>query len=443
MEKKKRLFNLIKDDYLEIIICIIFFLWTISPIIEFIFKKYFINRYTTYYSSIIYVIGGLGIIIYLFYIIRYYKKENYCKKDFIPEILLLVLLCISIISTLLSKEPDLSLYGDEYRKEGLIVYIMYIGFILLASIIKDKKYMKYIVVSILINCLIITILPLFRSDFTFFRYSNVFRNFNHYGYYLMINTMLSLFMFIYSDKLFKKIIYMFIYIFILFLLIRNDTFGSYLAIMVTLAFLFIYSLVRNYQRKRVIVAILIFIITSFLVSHYDIKIGEKIHLESQKGIILKNLRSLNKDIKGYINNDEEVIQQAGTNRGILWQIAGDYILEHPIFGGGMECLLPRYNNTIYHKMATGRPHNSILQVAAFIGIPGAIIYLAFIMYVALSNLIIMQKDTMNIMIFCTAMCYFISSMFGNSMYYTSPYFMILLGLLIGFNRNRKNIKKNT
>ena len=65
------------------------------------------------------------------------------------------------------------------------------------------------------------------------------------------------------------------------------------------------------------------------------------------------------------------------------------------------------------------------------------------MYVALSNLIIMQKDTMNIMIFCTAMCYFISSMFGNSMYYTSPYFMILLGLLISFNRNRKNIKKNT
>ena len=86
-----------------------------------------------------------------------------------------------------------------------------------------------------------------------------------------------------------------------------------------------------------------------------------------------------------------------------------------------------------------RPHNIILQVSAFIGIPGAIIYLALIIVIAWYNLKNIKKDGMNIMIYFTAMCYFISSMFGNSMYYTSPYFMILLGLLIGLYRD--NVKE--
>ena len=44
-----------------------------------------------------------------------------------------------------------------------------------------------------------------------------------------------------------------------------------------------------------------------------------------------------------------------------------------------------------------------------------------------------DKDVINFMVYVTAMCYFISSNFGNSMYYTSPYFMILLGFLIGMS----------
>lgn len=37
--------------------------------------------------------------------------------------------------------------------------------------------------------------------------------------------------------------------------------------------------------------------------------------------------------------------------------------------------------------------------------------------------------------------YLISAMFGNSMYYTSPYFFILLGFLMGENlKQNENIK---
>ena len=150
----------------------------------------------------------------------------------------------------MSDNHHLSLYVESYRKEGLLVYNMYIGIILLASTIKDSKYIKLIIKSMIANCLIITILPLFKDNFTYYVFDNIFHNFNHYGYYLMINIMLTLFMFLDSNKLIKKILYILIYIFFIYLLIRNNTFGCDLAIMLTLFFIFIYSVIKKYEIKE-------------------------------------------------------------------------------------------------------------------------------------------------------------------------------------------------
>jgi O-antigen ligase len=114
-------------------------------------------------------------------------------------------------------------------------------------------------------------------------------------------------------------------------------------------------------------------------------------------------------------------------------------VEHPIVGGGMESL-----NEYYHSQdnfINDRPHNIFLQISSFIGIPGAIVYLILILVLAFNNLKNIKDNTMNIMIYFTAMTYFISSVFGNSMYYTSPYFMILLGLLIGIYKDNIKIKE--
>ncbi len=437
----QKILSIFKKIKLELLSFIILMLWAISPIIEYFFKKYCSNTYYThYFTNIIYLIGILGILIYIFYFIKLNKKENNKIKYFIPEILIIALLNLSLIASFLSDNSYLSFFGESYRKEGLIVYIMYIGFILLSSIIKDNKYIKYLFLSMIISCLVITIMPLFDKYFTYLNYTNIFHNPNHYGYYLMINTMLSLFMFINSNKLYKKILYILSYIFILYLLIKNNTFGSYLAMCITLFFLFIYSLVKKYEIKKVLLVIILFISTSFIISNYDIKIGERVNFNSTKGIVSANMSSLSQDIKGFVNKDEKAIEAAGTYRGLLWKEAGKYALKHPLFGGGMECLKKYYYNECY-IFYSDRPHNMILQISAFIGIPGALVYLALIIYLAISNLKIMKKNSIHIMVYFSAMCYFISSLFGNSMYYTSPYFMILLGLLIGFIRYNK-IKSN-
>lgn len=426
----KRLFS--KDQYLEELSFIILFLWTISPMVEYIFKNYHEVFYTIYYNLITYVIGVSGFILYAIYIFKLRKKDKLTIKKLIPEILILSLLIISIIATILSKNPHLSLFGESYRKEGLIIYIMYIGIILLASIIKDTKYIKYLFQSIIISCFVTAIVPMFRNDFTYVEFTSVFHNLNHYGYYLMINIMLSMFLFINSNKLVYKSIYMILYVFFIYLLIRNDTFGSYLAVFGSLIFLLIYAFIKKYQRSKIVLVATIFIVISVIVSCFGINIGERLNFESTRGSITNNIIYLVKDIISIANNDDEAIVKAGSERGILWKEAVNYTMDHPIIGGGMECLGDYYWEKLanYDVKYNDRPHNVILQASTFIGIPGAIIYLVLILYLLISSLKNIS-DPFYIAVCFTSIAYFISSMFGNSMYYTSPYFMILLGLLIG------------
>ncbi len=441
----KKLFNIIdkiKYEYLDDFSFIILLLWTICPLVEYYFKNYMYSYHKTYFSMIIYIIGMLGILEYIVYFIKQKKEGLVSKRKYLCEILISTLLILGFIATIFSKDIRLSFFGEPYRKEGLIVYIMYIGFILSASLIRADKNKKILARLIIFSALIIGILPLFRNNFTYKAFPNVFNQFNHYGYFLMISLMLSIFMFI-NNKGIRKIFYLFVYIFLLYLLIRNDTFGCYLASSISLIILFIYSLVKKYQRVSVIITVIIFVLISFGVSHYDIKIGERVNLKSTQGSVGKNIKTFFNDVNKALNEDNSKTNEIGTGRGYLWKKALSYTMDHPLIGGGMECLHEYYNaQTVYYS---DRPHNIILQISSFIGIPGALIYLALIIIIAFNNLKNIHKNPINIMIYFTAMTYFISSMFGNSMYYTSPYFMILLGLLIGLyreNNSKENLKEH-
>lgn len=429
---KTRLSNLLKYENLELIAYIYLLLWAISPIIEYILKNYIQSIYVSYYVFIIYAIGIAGIIEYFIYLYKKRKDKSLKIKKCIPQIILLLLFIISIISTICSDNPHLSLFGESYRREGLIVYTMYIGFILSSSIIKNKDYIRIIIKTIVFSALFITIMPFFTNVFTYDNFTNIYHNTNHYGYFLMISTMLAGFLFFSEKSKIKKILYLIIYTFLFHIVIINDTFGCYLAIFTTLIFVLVYSLITKHKRVECMILILLFILSSILIPHYNIKLGEKFQSSSINRIVINNLLIFSNDIKLIINNDPN-IGTIGTGRGLLWEETWKYTLNHPLVGGGMECLKAYLKTT--PAGYNDRPHNSVLQVAAFIGIPGAILYIILIFYLALSNLKNLKKNGFNMMIYATAMCYFISSLAGNSMYYTSPYFMILLGLLMGMNKN--------
>ena len=72
----------------------------------------------------------------------------------------------------------------------------------------------------------------------------------------------------------------------------------------------------------------------------------------------------------------------------------------------------------------------MIQFGIFTGIPGIIFYVIFILSILIRNLKkIKLLDDINIFCLFIVICYLISSMFGNSMFYTSPYFFIFLGIV--------------
>ena len=292
MRKKiNTLIDKIKYTDLEFLSFALLCLWMIAPIIEYIIKNFIQYESDFYFIRIRYIVGVIGILEYIIYFSKKKRNHELEIKRFIPHILILILLVISIISTIFSKNSLLSLLGEANRKEGLIGYIMYIGFILSASIITNQKYIKILFKTLIFSALFITILPLFNSDFTYKYYANIYKQFNHYGYFLMISSILSGLMFIESIKV-KKIIYLLIFIFLSYMLIRNDTFGSYLALLISLLFAFIYSLVVKHKRLNMTILTITFILASFLISHFDIKIGERKDLNSSQEIVSNNFTIL-------------------------------------------------------------------------------------------------------------------------------------------------------
>ena len=154
-------------------------------------------------------------------------------------------------------------------------------------------------------------------------------------------------------------------------------------------------------------------------------------------IIENNFFILFKDTTKIVSNDETA-GQAGSSRWKLWVTALDFIKNRPIFGYGPDSLGKPYEEL---NIKIDRPHNEYLQFAASLGIPALIFYLSALFLVfkrAFKNRKNISTNT--IIALCSVLAYLVSAFFGNTMFYTSPYFFILLA--ISFNIVDKEHIKN-
>lgn len=126
----------------------------------------------------------------------------------------------------------------------------------------------------------------------------------------------------------------------------------------------------------------------------------------------------------------------GHGRWELWQLTAGYISERPLFGYGCEGI----NEMLYEDTAGGvnpvsNAHCEPLTYAAFYGIPAALLYTAGCISAMIKGLRAVKRDaasgSMDACICIAAYAaagYFISSLFGVEMFYTAPFFFILLGI---------------
>ena len=319
------------------------------------------------------IIGGL---IGLFFsaiilLIRFYESND--KKQFfknmIPIFILLLFMIWTLISSFLADNKDLAFLGTYYRKEGYLTYLSYSGIFGIAFFIDSKKVKKILLYFyILISILTIILVQIDNYTNSFFLVYNrditttSFQNSNHYGYYLLIATAISAFLFISDTHKICKVFNIITYIFLLYYLIINNTFGCYLALIASFFICLITFIIKKEKKIYIIISIFIFIITSFLT-------GTK----TNNNIAKKNFSLLSKDIKNITTSKSSDIkwQQSGSGRMKLWKYGIQFFIEKPILGYGPENLEQKYNEV---KIYQDRPHNLLIQLATTSGLPGLILY---------------------------------------------------------------------
>lgn len=418
----------------EIVIFLLLMIWFLIPVFKEIVNVSLITiRYEYVFIELIGVIGIY--MICLDFYKNYNEREN--KKQYIKQILPIIIFVLYMLWTLIScftsSNKEYAFYGTQFRRDGYITYIAYGAFFSIAFLLGSKKIKKILLNIFLISAVSTIILMELANNKILYQVFwmkdvtiGVFDNSNHYGYYLLIAIMVSNMLYLTEKNKLIKIVYAAVYAFLLYYLIYNDTLGCYLALFISLMMILVYCVYKKKKICLAIISIVIFIIMSCMVQKWG------------TNIVIYNIKSFFPDFNAIIesleNRDDKEKEkragQAGSGRIKLWKNGIKFFFERPILGYGPENLREKYKEVGINQ---DRAHNLIIQQATTSGLPGLVLYLLAIGIILKKAFIKMKKDDENTFLtitFFTVCAYLISAMFGNSMYYTSPYFFIILGFLM-------------
>lgn len=431
----------------EAVLTILLAIWILIPFLK---ETRIICYFALVYEYIFILITGfIGLICLIYDTIKQYKKYDNKKQYFkerLPMILLLAFMAWTFISSIFAQNIKNAFWGDEYRKDGYISYLAYAGFFGCAFLIKSKE-LKKLLINLFIGIAVLNIILIELANkglLTNIFYARTvtrtcFHNINHYAYYLLLATASANFMFITEKKKLLKIIYVLVYAFLLYYLILNNTLGTYIALGMTLILFLGYCIYHKKGRTLAIISISIFIILSIWTNlggsnlvkeNFARMFGDFKNISLAE--IAKKLDSEDKD------RLEKIAGYGGSGRINLWRNGIIFFLENPVLGYGPENLGELYKE---QGIEQDRPHNLLIQQATTSGIIGLVTYISamgIILIVGLKNMKL--ENGMHIIVYANVLAYLMSAMFGNSMYYTSPYFFIFLGLLMF--ENIEEIKMN-
>lgn len=409
----------------EVIIFILITILYSIPLLKHLLPTYLFALNNDYF--ILKVIGIIGAYFLVFYIIfLFYKSENKKDlfKDLLPVFILLLYMIWSLISSIFSENKSLAFLGTFYRHDGYITYLLYAGCFGLSFGLKSTKAKKALLyIFTIIAIFSILLIELAKNSILIGFVCNLdistasFFNSNHYGYYLLLTTAICSFLFITEHNKFLKILNLIMYSFLLYYLVLNNTFGCYIALITTLIIFLIISIIKKENKITYTIPIVIFILVSIFVT------------TNSNNVTTGNISSLTKDIGTLLtsSSQDKKWKKAGSGRMELWYYGLQFIIEKPILGYGPENLESKYLNLGINQ---DRPHNLIIQLATTSGIPGLILYsfaIGLILVRGIKRFTV--KNQLLIICLFSVIAYLISAMFGNSMYYTSPYYFIILGFL--------------
>ncbi|MGI6298124.1 MAG: O-antigen ligase family protein [Saccharofermentanales bacterium] len=332
------------------------------------------------------------------------------------ELSLALLLGWSVLSFFFSDNRLLSWYGDQYRREGLRTYLMYGGVFLSALALRNwpdfKRLLRLLTaVSSLMAVLVLLNYEPLNQRLGIGARTGIFYNSNHYGYYLCLTIMSALLLYLTELKRQHRGLYLAAFLLQTAALVQDQSLGPYLAVVCGLIAVGIgLRRLQPDQLKRLLLVSGLFLLVSLLMNIYTNVLGA-------------DLMRLFRDFSLILRRAEES-GRAGSGRWVLWTNGVRFIAEKPWFGYGPDNLGARY---LLVNVNIDRPHNELIQLAASLGIPALLFYLG-----ALAVLFKrfwysrLQLGVEGIVLAGTIVAYFVSALFGNTMPYTTPYYLIFL-----------------
>ena len=352
-------------------------------------------------------------------------------------------LCI-IISTCINGFTIYVFEGYSGRYESIFSFLSYfLAFYFCGSLIKSESKKRAVIIAYLVSNAIIDLAcrwHIFIKPIGIWEYSDhdapsaVFYQFNHYGYFLMLAIVISAALFVAEKRIKTRIFAAVMLALNTFILSMNTTFGCFLACIVGLVFLIFADSVVNRRFSFAAFAMFaLFMSVTFLA-------GLKYHsFFNELGLFFTDIKSvmgsMSEDVVDAANEQAQsavpaasaAADSAGTGRWGLWRNTIGYIRERPVFGWGIEGIAERLYEDSAHL--NNRPHNEYMQYAAFFGIPAALIYIGGVASVFIGAWRSRKRmGGFTVACLAAAVTYAFSAIFGNTMFYTAPFFFIFLGL---------------
>lgn len=369
------------------------------------------------------LIGGLLLIIFLLY---QYKDLKMDKKD----ICILLFLGLVCISTFLSSDIAKSIFGEENRYEGLLMFIVYIGIYLSA-----KKYFKLEKIEEFLNILFIlsmvigilgilqnyiitdnSLRPLFNKGIC-----STFGNSNFFGSFISLVLPITISFFILKGN--KKSLLLALIMF--FNMLSSGTRSAWVAFGV-IAILGVFYLLKQKEKtyyKRFFLLLLCFILIFIFV------------LIDPKSVMKDKFAQIENDINASLRDGLDGTM--GSGRIEIWEMTLKLIAKKPILGCGTDNLqlglrtnCPEDFDEYLIRTLTvvDKAHNEYLHIAATIGIPALILYCIFIGMILLPKMRHMLSDKVVFIISITIISYLIQAFFNISTIGVAPLFWMILGL---------------
>ena len=365
----------------------------------------------------------------------------YFRKKFLRDpwnLLFAAILFWSVVTSLTAVKQEIALFSYAYRYEGLLSYFAYAGIYISGSLIRNEDKRRRLIDFFLIIAAILAFVTFLSqqpgNEQTILArngwvgaWSGTFINTNHYGYYLCLVLMLSAGRMVHAKNIGAKLLFLGSFILNTLILLKNNSFGPFLAVSVGLVGYFVIVTIRDGIEKSwwlVLPFAFFFILdavenNSTMIRMYGTTWNE----------FLKVMNFVTGSGGAAAEGGEEALKdigEAGSGRMNIWRAAYNVWKEHPVIGCGPENVPMEMYAALGAYEAT---HNEYLQVLAEMGIIGFLLYwgghITFFTY----NCIRMKKisDT-SLIAYGAAAAYLVSAAFGITITVSEVFFFFVLGI---------------